>query len=111
MEHAGFLADIVAHPDEDAPRLIYADWLDEHGGRGGAARAEFIRVQCELARLEPEPADPFHPHGMGLREAESFLGNWCRSAADAGLTPEVAARRNELLQQEQALWRGNGQKW
>src|SRR5262249_44868579 len=33
----------------DAPRLVYADWLEEHGD---AARAEFIRVQCELARLD-----------------------------------------------------------
>ena len=44
---APFLAAIRAAPDDDAPRLIYADWLDEHGQ---AERAEFIRVQCELAR-------------------------------------------------------------
>ena len=47
---AGFLADICAHPDDDAPRLIYADWLEERGQRGDAARAEFIRVQCALER-------------------------------------------------------------
>jgi uncharacterized protein (TIGR02996 family) len=41
------LAAIRAAPDDDAPRLIYADWLEEHGQPG---RAEFIRVQCELAR-------------------------------------------------------------
>lgn len=35
-------------PHDDALRLIFADWLDEHGGE---ARAEFIRVQCELGRL------------------------------------------------------------
>src|SRR5262249_17928038 len=43
-----FLKDIIEHPDDDTPRLIYADWLDEHGQ---PARGEFIRVQCELARL------------------------------------------------------------
>jgi uncharacterized protein (TIGR02996 family) len=43
---------ILAAPDDDAPRLIYADWLDEHGE---AERAEFIRVQCELARIGPKP--------------------------------------------------------
>lgn len=47
-DHAGFLTDIIAHPDDDTPRLIYADWLDE---QDKTARAEFIRVQCELARL------------------------------------------------------------
>ena len=46
---AGFLRDILEHPEDDAPRLVYADWLDEHGD---ADRAEFIRVGCERARLE-----------------------------------------------------------
>src|SRR5262245_9849748 len=41
------LAAIRASPEDDAPRLVYADWLDEHGQ---PERAEFIRIQCELAR-------------------------------------------------------------
>jgi uncharacterized protein (TIGR02996 family) len=48
-----FLQDILAHPDDDAPRLVYADWLDDHGDPD---RAAFIRVQCELARTDE--ADP-----------------------------------------------------
>lgn len=48
-----FLADILETPDDDTPRMIYADWLDE---RGEADRAAFIRVQCELARDFPEPS-------------------------------------------------------
>lgn len=43
------LAAIRQAPDDDAPRLIYADWLDEHGQ---PERAEFIRVQIELAQKE-----------------------------------------------------------
>ena len=39
------LAAILANPDEDTPRLVYADWLEENGE---PERAEFIRVQCEL---------------------------------------------------------------
>ncbi len=46
---AAFLADICEHPDDEAPRLVYADWLDEHGQ---AERAEFIRVECELEHTE-----------------------------------------------------------
>lgn len=50
-----FLQDILEHPDEVAPRLVYADWLDEHGDEPD--RAEFIRTQCELDRLpEGDPA-------------------------------------------------------
>jgi uncharacterized protein (TIGR02996 family) len=43
-------------PEDDAPRLVLADWLDEHGQ---PERAEFIRVQCSLARLAAgEPRRP-----------------------------------------------------
>src|SRR3954454_17897246 len=45
---AGFLAAICRSPDDDAPRLVLADWLEEHGD---PERAEFIRIQCLLARL------------------------------------------------------------
>jgi len=51
---AAFLADILAHPDDDAPRLIFADWLDEHGDPD---RADFIRVQCRLAGLDEDDPD------------------------------------------------------
>ncbi len=42
------LAAILAHPDDDTPRLVYADWLDEHDEPD---RAEFIRIQCCLDRI------------------------------------------------------------
>src|SRR5688572_11118603 len=48
---------IVANPADDLPRLVYADWLDEHGD---PARAEFVRVQCGLARTDE--ADPRYRH-------------------------------------------------
>ena len=43
------LAEIIARPDEDTLRLAYADCLEERGEPGDAARAEFVRVQVELA--------------------------------------------------------------
>lgn len=39
-----FLDAIRAHPADDGPRLLLADWLDERGDPWG----EFIRVQCAL---------------------------------------------------------------
>src|SRR5438067_8376736 len=53
MSHAAFWKAICAEPDEDTPRLVFADWLDEQGDPASAARAEFIRAQIELARLDP----------------------------------------------------------
>src|SRR5207244_2686349 len=42
-----FIQEILANPDDDTPRLIFADWLEERGD----SRGEFIRVQCEIAAL------------------------------------------------------------
>jgi uncharacterized protein (TIGR02996 family) len=54
---AHLLAAVRAHPDEDTPRLVYADWLQEYGDDADRARAEFIRVQVELAKVPPPPDD------------------------------------------------------
>lgn len=48
-----FLEDIIAHPDDDAPRLVFADWLEENGQ---PARGEFIRRQIGAARLSARAA-------------------------------------------------------
>lgn len=40
---------VVASPDDDLPRLVAADWLDEHDE---PERAEFIRVQIERAKSD-----------------------------------------------------------
>ncbi len=46
-ERDAFLRSICETPDDDTPRLAFADWLQENGDE---PRAEFIRVQIELAR-------------------------------------------------------------
>src|SRR5262249_22441200 len=61
---AGFLSDIIEHPDDDTPRLVYADWLEENGDPD---RAEFIRVQIERARLA---ADDPRQRALEQREEE-----------------------------------------
>lgn len=48
-DREAFMRKICEEPEEDAHRLVFADWLEEYGGE--PKRAEFIRVQCELARL------------------------------------------------------------
>ncbi len=48
-EEVAFRQEILDRPEDDTPRLVYADWLDDHGD---PERAEFIRVQIELAQLE-----------------------------------------------------------
>jgi uncharacterized protein (TIGR02996 family) len=46
----GFLRAIIEDPDDDGHRLVYSDWLEETGLLENLDRAEFIRVQCRLAR-------------------------------------------------------------
>src|SRR5262245_45198711 len=46
-----FLRDSKDHPDDEVPRHILADWLDDYGDEHDRARAELIRVQCPLARV------------------------------------------------------------
>ncbi len=49
QEEEGFLQAILESPDDEGIRLIFADWLEEHGD----PRGEFIRIQCQRAALPP----------------------------------------------------------
>lgn len=41
---------ILDNPADDTARLVLADKLDELGGKRNTARAELIRVQCDIAK-------------------------------------------------------------
>ena len=47
-QEQALLQAVLDDPEDDGIRLIYADWLEEHGR---AERAAFIRAQIEDARL------------------------------------------------------------
>src|SRR5262245_26850393 len=61
-------------PDDDNLRLVYADFLEESGDAASAARAEFVRVQVELAALPPLSR---LAAGLTARQDE-LLGEWER---------------------------------
>src|SRR5262249_24596935 len=60
-----FLEAIREEPDDDTHRLVYADWLEANGPPD---RAEFIRIQCELARAPGQD-----PDRLRLQERERAL--------------------------------------
>jgi len=63
-----FLQAILASPDGDTPRLVYADFLEEHGE---PERAEFIRIQCELGDgFRPRAIAHYHMPPADSRRAE-----------------------------------------
>jgi uncharacterized protein (TIGR02996 family) len=42
-----FIRAILASPEDESPRLIYSDWLDEHDD----PRGEYLRIDCALAKM------------------------------------------------------------
>src|SRR5947209_17905937 len=76
---------VLAAPEADKLRLVYADWLGHHGE---PERAEFIRVQLALARspddaerdrLEAREAALLRQHGKRwLAEVEPWAPAGCR---------------------------------
>jgi|SRR5579883_623014 len=83
------LSAILAQPDADVPRLMFADWLDEHGGELEHDRAEFIRVQVALARIAPVEWVPWNMRLVELRAREKTL---LLSRGPAWLAPLQAER-------------------
>ncbi|HJZ54541.1 MAG TPA: TIGR02996 domain-containing protein [Gemmataceae bacterium] len=51
-DRQALIAAIIEHPEEDTPRLAFADWLDERGDAYFADWAALIRSQVEAARTE-----------------------------------------------------------
>jgi uncharacterized protein (TIGR02996 family) len=72
---------ILANPDDDAPRLVRADWLDE---QGDPDRAAFVRYQCEWARLVP--GHPRYRELLGLWQVleRRHRDGWTADLGDAG---------------------------
>jgi uncharacterized protein (TIGR02996 family) len=50
-----FLRAILANPADDAPRLIYADWLDEKGDRASERKAAYLRDTTALMTVRATP--------------------------------------------------------
>jgi uncharacterized protein (TIGR02996 family) len=105
-----FLDDIIAHPEDDAPRQIYADWLADNGSPD---RAEFIRVQIERACLDVD--DPAQDE-LERREQKLLgknpawgdeAGKWLREVAvfRRGFIDEVGCNIKPLLRSAAGMWK------
>jgi uncharacterized protein (TIGR02996 family) len=110
VQEDAFLAAIVERPEEGV-RLVYADWLDEHGD---PARAEFIRLQVELARTDV--GDPRYPSLLASSRRTGMLTRkgskpWVdhvpggRVMFRRGLIAGVELAAPDLLRQDPEGWR------
>lgn len=64
---------IGEHPEEDTPRLMYADWLEENGDPD---RAGFVRAQVELARPGLEPGERYPAVRRNVHYLTNFVRQW-----------------------------------
>lgn len=113
MDHEGaFLQAIREQPDDDAHRLIYADWLEEQGGAERTARAAFIRAQCRLAalsdddplrdKLEDEAADILAEHERDWTQPlHGIAEDWHFSR---GFLERITIRGEEFLTHAELLF-------
>ena len=68
-DHDALLRAIGEQPEEDTPRLMYADWLEENDQ---PERADFVRNQIELSRPGLTSAER-HPL---VKKNVYYLNNW-----------------------------------
>src|SRR5262249_22023608 len=114
-EVLAFLQAIKETPDDDGPRLIFADWLEEHDD----PRGEFIRVQCALTRMswdDPRRGDLQRRMQELLQQHEKeWLGPlgafkgihcwWRRGLVHMTASSTTALVKNEqLAEEETAVW-------
>jgi uncharacterized protein (TIGR02996 family) len=59
----GLLQECKENPEDDTPRLVLADWLQENGRDAEVrARGEFIYLQCRLSRMRPDDPEQIELH-------------------------------------------------
>src|SRR5205823_5205407 len=96
-EVLAFLRDVKDHPDEDAPRLVLADWLTEHDDpRGEFLRAEVMSArlgwrQWERRHLDACAQELLRQHGddwLGPLRGVSFYPKWERGMLRLALGPD-----------------------
>jgi len=91
-EHDRLLGAVLDVPADDAPRLVYADWLHDHGEE---ERAAFIRAQIEVAGLEE--CDPRYPEALARsRRAATFAFGASRPWVDHVPDARVVFRRGVI---------------
>lgn len=72
-DHDALLRAIGEQPEEDTPRLMYADWLEEHEQ---PERADFVRAQVELARPGLSAAERYPAVRKNVYYLSHFVRRW-----------------------------------
>ncbi|MBN9117928.1 MAG: TIGR02996 domain-containing protein [Planctomycetes bacterium] len=105
-EYDALYAAVCAAPDDDAPRLVLADWLDEHND---PHRAAYIRAQVGLAQARA--ADPHAAAVFDFFSHRDAPDGWHKYGDRAAASPAVGRmeefRKQELRYEKRAWTRWN----
>jgi uncharacterized protein (TIGR02996 family) len=129
-EEAAFRAAIRAEPADDTPRLVFADWLDEHGRPDEAAvervhaypDRDDLRLACAdaldtVAYLVDAHQPMGHERRWNLQRRAEFIRVQCELAQIAARARTVIfpdgdhAERRYLQRREEELLRADGSAW
>ena len=81
-DELAFIKAICDSPDDDTPRLVYADHIQDEGTPEAIARAEFIRVQCELGGLAHQRTERLDDDSADWSKCTSVSAVWCPNCGD-----------------------------
>jgi uncharacterized protein (TIGR02996 family) len=108
-----FLQAVIENPDDAAPRLVFADRLEEHGDPRAAALRAYPEIPRFLARLNTAPEAPFDQLERHAQAGEVELLRClartleaCRGLIRNPNVPGVVALTSERLERVLALTPG-----
>ncbi len=105
-DRQSFLTAIATDPDEDSVRLVYADWLEENGE---GERAEFLRCQIELAKLDA--GEQFQAEAMVRSLSAKQLAEMSPSGSGIRRQYRQAKEIAGLPNRVQKLLSANSREW
>ena len=100
-DREALFAAILAAPDDDLPRLVFADYLDEQGHPALAARAAFIRLQVETEKLPVGSAVRLELNRRAGELRPQFRDEWADAFAPGELTGAVVNYRRGFVDEVQ----------
>jgi uncharacterized protein (TIGR02996 family) len=93
LTEEAFKQAILADPDDDVVRLVYADWLEENGKETDRARAALIRAQCEVEHAPRKRRTELHREAKAILQANP---DWTGAILKTGLGRNPIFRRGFL---------------
>lgn len=100
-EEDAFLRKLLDQPNSDLTRLVYADWLDEHGTPDSLAKAEFLRLIADADYIGKFPdrvaelAGQLDPHWLAV-VGKLAIEN-CDESNPDGPSPKLFAPEFDLV--------------